>query len=101
VLGYGGESGRVKISYDPQKRAQTLADRGLDFGDAARVLGGVTLDAIDDRKDYGERRWQSYGLLNDRLVLIVWTERDGGRHIISMRKCNDREQAKYGRQLGS
>jgi uncharacterized DUF497 family protein len=91
----------VKISYDPRKRAQTLADRGLDFDDAVRVFGGVTLDAIDDRRDYGERRWQSYGLLDDRLVMIVWTERDGDRHIISMRKCNDREQAKYGRQLGS
>jgi uncharacterized DUF497 family protein len=94
-------NGRVKISYDPHKRARTLEERGLDFDDAVHVFAGATLDAIDDRKDYGERRWQTYGMLADRLLMVVWTERDGGRHIISMRKANDREQAKYRRQLGS
>jgi hypothetical protein len=28
----------VKISYDPQKRARTLAERGLDFDDAVRLF---------------------------------------------------------------
>jgi uncharacterized DUF497 family protein len=34
------------------------------------------------------------------MVVIVWTERDGGRRIISMRKANAREQAKYKDRLG-
>ena len=91
----------MKISYDPQKRARTLLERALDFDDAAQVFRGATIDVVDDRKDYGEERWQSYGLLNGRLVMIIWTQRGDTRHIISMRKCNERESEKYRRQLGS
>ena len=91
----------MRVSYDPEKRAKTLAERGLDFEDAVQVFAGSTVEVLDDRNDYGEERYQTVGLLNDRLVMIVWTPRDEARHIISMRKCNEREKAKFGRQLGS
>jgi len=83
----------VKISYDPGKRAITLAERGLDFNDAPKVFAGRQLRLIDDRQDYGEIRYLTYGLLDDRMVAIVWTPREETRHIISMRKCNAREKA--------
>jgi uncharacterized DUF497 family protein len=54
-------------------------------------FAGPTADVLDDRQDYGERRTVTYGLLNGRLVAIVWTPRGECRHIISMRKCNARE----------
>ena len=85
----------MEISYDPEKRAKTLAERGLDFEDAVQVFAGTTLTVEDDRRDYGEARFQTMGWLNDRLVMLVWTERDATRHIISMRKCNDREEKKF------
>ena len=91
----------MEVSYDPHKRATTLEQRGLDFEDATRVFAGATISALDDRRDYGEERWQTYGRLGERLVMIVWTPRGDARHVISMRKCNDREQEKFGRQLGS
>lgn len=91
----------MKISYDPDKRERTLAERGLDFEDAGTVLAGPKYTVIDDRRDYGEPRYQTYGLLAGRLVTIVWTPRKDKRHIISMRKCNDREEKKFRRQLGS
>lgn len=90
----------MKLSYDPLKRDKTLRERGLDFEDAVQVFAGRTFDAVDDRKDYGEVRWQSYGLLRGRVVNLVWTRRGVVRHIISMRKCNDREQKKFGEKLG-
>jgi uncharacterized DUF497 family protein len=34
----------MKITYDPVKRAVTLADRGLDFEDAAEGFHDDTLD---------------------------------------------------------
>jgi uncharacterized DUF497 family protein len=85
----------VQISYDPQKRAWTIEHRGLDFADAVRIFAGPTADVLDDRQDYGERRTVTYGLLNGRLVAIVWTPRGECRHIISMRKCNAREREKF------
>jgi uncharacterized DUF497 family protein len=90
----------MAISYDPAKRANTLAERGLDFVDAEIVFLGATLTLRDDRQDYGEERYQTYGFLRGRLVLIVWTPRRNTRHIISMRKCNAREQAKVTHRLG-
>ena len=58
----------MRISYDPAKRDRTLIKRGLDFDDAVQVFAGVTVDAVDDRRDYGEQRWQTYGFLRERLV---------------------------------
>jgi uncharacterized protein (DUF4415 family) len=46
----------VRISYDPAKRNWTLANRGLDFEDAALVFDGVTAEVEDTRRDYGETR---------------------------------------------
>ena len=91
----------MEISYDPAKRAKTLAERGLNFEDAVHVFAGTTIQAVDDRKDYGEIRLQTFGMLRGRLVNVVWTQRGDIRHIISMRKCNGREEEKFGRELGS
>lgn len=90
----------MKIEFDPTKRDITLAERGFDFAtDAATVFAGMTLTFRDARWDYGEARFQTYGLLNDRMVMVVWTARGDARHIMSMRKCNEREQTKFGKQL--
>jgi hypothetical protein len=89
----------VKVSYDPHKRARTLAERGLDFEDTGQVFAGPQYTVRDDRLDYGEERLVTYGLLDRRLVAVVWTPRGEVRHIISMRKCNAREQAKFERRL--
>lgn len=85
----------MELSYDPNKREETLAERGLDFDDAVKVFGGTTIDYVDDRFDYGEERWITFGTLNGRLVALVWTDRSPARHIISMRKANEREQKIY------
>jgi hypothetical protein len=90
----------VGITYEPAKRAQTLAARKLDFAEAAIVFAGLTLTLLDDRMEYGEPRFQTYGLLGRRLVMVVWTPRGADRHVISMRKCNAREEARYAARLG-
>jgi uncharacterized DUF497 family protein len=84
----------VKIIYDPAKRAKTLLRRGLDFEDAATVFVGPQLTRLDERAYYGEDRYQTYGLLGDRLVMVVWTPRADSRRIISMRLCHDDEEAR-------
>jgi uncharacterized DUF497 family protein len=90
----------VGITYDPRKRQKTLVERGLDFERAETVFSGATLTLLDDREDYGEPRFQTYGLLGRRLVMVVWTPRGADRHVISMRKCNAREKARYATRLG-
>jgi uncharacterized DUF497 family protein len=82
----------MRISFDPAKRARTLAERGLDFADAAIVFAGVTVELEDTRRDYGETRIICYGRLQGRLVVVGYVPRGATRHIFSMRKANAREQ---------
>ena len=89
-----------KITFDPAKRDATLRERGLDFNEAALVFEGDHIDVPDVRVDYGETRTQTVGYLRGRMVMVVWTERGPARHVISMRKCNEREQAAYRQRLG-
>ncbi|HXN10029.1 MAG TPA: BrnT family toxin [Steroidobacteraceae bacterium] len=84
----------MRITFDPAKRQQTLADRGLDFEDAAIVFAGPTLEIEDRRQEYGEARIICFGYLHNRLVVVGYTPRGTGRHVFSMRKANAREKAR-------
>ena len=88
------------ITYDPDKRARTLQDRGLDFEDTPIVFAGLTMEVEDTRKDYGEVRMICYGNLEGRLVVIGYTPRGADRHIFSMRKANRREQDRIAPYFG-
>jgi uncharacterized DUF497 family protein len=90
----------MKISYDPAKREWTLRERGLDFEQAVEVFAGPTIDIPDLCRDYGERRINSVGYLNGRMMIVCWTPRGEARHVMSMRKANDREKARYSDRLG-
>lgn len=89
----------MRITYDPAKRDWTLRERQLDFEDATELFAGATYDREDDRSDYGEVRIMTAGYVGGRMMIVVWTARSDGRHVISMRKANDREQARYARQI--
>jgi uncharacterized DUF497 family protein len=82
----------MRITWDPAKRAKTLAERGLNFADAAIVFAEVTVEIEDTRKDYGETRIICYGHLEGRMVVVGYVPRGKSRHIFSMRKANGREQ---------
>ena len=84
----------MAITFDPAKRATTLAERGLDFADAELVFAGITLEVEDTRKSYGEQRIVCFGQLEGRMVVVGYTPRGADRHIFSMRKANEREQTR-------
>jgi uncharacterized DUF497 family protein len=90
----------VAITYDPAKRAEALEKRCLDFEDAALVFAGLTFETEDLRKDYGEKRVICFGMLDERMVVVGYTPRGADRHVFSMRKANDREQARIAPLLG-
>ena len=90
---------QVQIKFDPDKRAKTLTERGLDFARAGEVFGGRHFTAEDTREDYSEPRYITLGKLDGRMVVLVWTPRGEVRRIVSMRKANEREQARYAHRL--
>jgi uncharacterized DUF497 family protein len=81
----------MEIEFDPAKRIRTLKDRELDFLDAPRLFARRSLTVIDDRTDYGEERFVSYGFIDAVAVALVWTDRGGVMRIISMRKMHAEE----------
>ncbi|MCR4269466.1 BrnT family toxin [Nitratireductor sp. ZSWI3] len=89
----------MKITFDPVKRDKTLLERALDFADAVEVFSGLHTVLEDDRFDYGETRFISAGFLRGRMVVIVWTQRGQARHVISMRFCHAREEARWRKHL--
>jgi uncharacterized DUF497 family protein len=87
------------ITFDPAKREWTLRERGLDFLEAEEVFSGKTYDIPDRRREYGEARINTIGYLRGRMVIVCWTPRNNARHVISMRKTNEREKKRYGEEL--
>lgn len=86
----------MDVEFDPEKRAMTLRERGLDFADASVVFAGEHFTRPDDRKDYGETRFQTIGMLEGRAVFVAWTPRGEARRIISMRYAHEHEAKAFG-----
>lgn len=58
------------------------------------------LITLDEREDYGEDRWVGIGLLDGRVVVVVYTESDEKTiRIISLRKALSYERKRYGEYL--
>lgn len=81
----------MKIEYDEAKRLKKFKERGLDFARAAEVIDSDSFDVPDDRLDYGEQRWITFGFLDGRHIAMVWTVREDRRRIISMRHMHEHE----------
>ena len=86
----------MKIEFDPEKRAKTLLARGLDFRDASRLFSEGAFTERDERYDYGEERFLTYGRLDGVAVVVVWTLRASARRVISMRRMHDEETKNVG-----
>ena len=89
----------MEITLDPVKRDKTLRERRLDFLRAVEIFDGPNYRFVDERFDYGEERIVTIGYLDERMMVVVWTQRGSAPHVISMRKANDREKVRYGKFL--
>ena len=82
--------------WDEDKRQETLTVRGLDFAQVDQIdWDTATYDRIERG---GEIRYASLGMLSGRIHHVVWTPRGDYTRIISFRKANNREIARYERQ---
>ncbi|KQT69923.1 MULTISPECIES: BrnT family toxin [unclassified Aureimonas] len=84
------------FKWDPVKAASNLAAHGVPFDTVSDFDFETALIVIDGRHDYGEVRKIAFGFIQDRLHVLVYTERDTHIRVISLRKANDREGKLYG-----
>ena len=86
----------MNFEWDERKNAINLAKHGFDFADAPSVFNLPMLVDLDLRENYGEDRWIGIGLLNGRVVVIVYTEpNEQIIRIISLRKALSHERKRY------
>lgn len=85
----------MKFEWDEAKRLANLRKHGIDFLDAFVIFEGDTLTVEDNRYDYGEQRFVTFGLLQGLVVAIVHSDRNDSIRIISARKATRYEQKIY------
>jgi uncharacterized protein len=90
----------MKFEWDERKNQSNLAKHGFDFADAFRIFNLPMIVEFDEREDYGEDRYVGIGLLNGRVVVVVYTELDEETvRIISLRKALSHERRRYEQYL--
>ncbi|RKU03363.1 hypothetical protein C7H84_09495 [Burkholderia sp. Nafp2/4-1b] len=83
------------ITFDLGKNEANMAKHGVSLQAAELLDWSDVLSYVDSRHDYGEVREVGFGVIEDRLYCVVFTQRGNTMHIISMRKANKREVRSY------
>jgi uncharacterized protein len=90
----------MNFEWDELKNEINIDKHGFDFADAYRVFDLPMVVDLDDRSDYGEDRWIGTGLLDERVVVVIFTEPDQNTtRIISLRKALSHERRQYEQYL--
>ena len=90
----------MRFEWDEGKNQANRKKHGLDLADAPLVFAGTILTFEDRRQSYGELRYLTVGTLAGRMVIVAHTLRGDATRIISIRKANARERARYQERLG-
>ena len=90
----------MRFSWDSRKSEGNLVERGFDFEFATLIFESPTLERLDGRRDYGERRILAVGIAEGIHPTVAYTDRhtpgqDIERRIISARRSNRRERKAY------
>jgi len=81
-------------TWDEAKRRRNIREHGLDFVGCESIWDNFTVTREDIRQHYGEKRLVTFGLIEDEVVVLVYTERRSGLHIISLRRA-EKYEARY------
>ncbi len=91
----------MEFEWDEAKRLVNIRKHGIDFIDVPDVFNEDTVTVEDNRYDYGEQRFVTFGLLQGRVVAVVHTKRGDSTRIISARKATKYEQRTYFEQFSN
>ncbi len=88
----------MRFEWDEEKRLSNIRSHEIDVV-VETILDGETVTFLDDRFNYGENRFRTYGLLRDRVVVVTHTEADEVIRVISVRKATKNEERIYFKQI--
>ncbi len=87
------------FEWDEAKSRVNARDRFLPFDLAVAMFDSTTLEAVDGRRDYGERRIRALGVVRGLCLVCVYTDREDTRRIINLRIANRKERDDYRKAL--
>jgi uncharacterized DUF497 family protein len=91
----------MRYRWDEEKNSRNLELHGIAFEDAARIFEGPTVERLDDRFYYGERRVYAIGLVNGLEITVIYTDREReDRRIISAWRAEPHERRHYWKNIG-
>ncbi len=94
----------IRFEWDEAKNLANQRKHGVSFEDASEVFRDPLFVSIKDRIQDGEQRWQTFGKVGNRLLMMVaHTVREEDAHgatievirIISARYASRKEQKLY------
>ncbi len=87
----------LSFEWDDEKAVSNLRKHSISFEYAARVFwDNSRFDESDDRQDYGEERRVTVGHVDERLLVVTYTERGEQLiRLISARKATRHEQKNH------
>jgi uncharacterized DUF497 family protein len=86
------------LTWDESKRKLNIKNHGFDFAGCDVIWDHFTVTREDTRQNYGEARLVCFGVLGREAVVMVYTERSAGAHVISLRKA-EKHEARYYSQI--
>jgi uncharacterized protein len=90
----------MEFEWDRQKNQANITKHELDFADAPKIFRLPLRISLDERQNYGEDRWIGVGILDGRIVVVVFSEPDEQTiRIISLRKALPYERKYYEQYL--
>ncbi len=90
----------MRFEWDETKNQTNIQKHGVSFETAKRIFDGPVLSRLDERRDYGEDRSISIGMVEGTAVLvIVYTVREGRFRLISARPASRKERLVYHEQI--
>lgn len=86
----------MEFEWDDAKAESNLVKHGVTFSTATRVFDDVDLLTRIDPRPYSEVRFRAIGLVDDLILLVVYTMRGADScRIISARRASRDERENY------
>ena len=90
----------MKFDWDETKRLANIKKHGVDFADITTIFDSDVFTIEDQRFDYGETRYITFGLFQSHVIVVAHTDVKEVIRIISARKASKHEEEQYFKEIG-
>jgi uncharacterized DUF497 family protein len=90
----------MRFDWDEAKRLANIKKHGVDFADIVTIFDMDIFTIEDQRFDYGETRYITFGLYKSQVIVVAHTDDNEAIRIIPARKASKYEEEQYFKAVG-